>query len=162
MRTITQDLLDTLLQEAAQSPRRRTMYRLHEHHEPVQRMVNAMLPGSYAPPHKHEQPDKVELFAALMGRAACLHFHDDGSLRDIIIVEAQGTVRAVDIPARVYHSVVALTPCALLEIIQGPYDAATHKKFPAWAPGEADPQAAAYLRRLEAQIAKALSDLTDQ
>ncbi len=152
MRVIDQQLLQDLLQKAAASERGRVVWRLHEHHEPVQRMVNAILPGSYVTPHKHEDPDKVELVSALVGRIACLEFDAAGGVADIVVLDAQGPVAAVDIPPRTYHAMVALTPCAMLEIIQGPYDAATHKKFAPWAPLEGCPESAAYLQQLIEQI----------
>ncbi|NWG16834.1 MAG: WbuC family cupin fold metalloprotein [Chloroflexi bacterium] len=153
MRPITQQLIDALIAQAAESPRRRVPYNFHEHHEPVQRMINAILPGSYITPHKHENPDKVELIAPLTGRAALVHFTDSGDVAQIFILDPNGPVRGVDIPPRVYHNFVALTPCAVLEIIQGPYHADTHKQFAPWAPREGTPQAATYLQRLEALIA---------
>lgn len=153
IRTITQELLNDLLAQAAQSERGRVPYRFHEHHETVQRMLNAITPGSYITPHKHESPDKVEMIAPLVGSAALLQFSDTGTVEQIFILEADGPVRGVDIPPRVYHNFVALTPCVVLEIIQGPYQAETHKQFASWSPKEGSPEAAAYLKQLEAQIA---------
>ena len=152
MRPITDDLIQGLIQQAAASPRRRVPYNFHEAHEPVQRMINALIPGTYVTPHKHEDPDKVELIAVLSGRAAMLHYDEAGTIEQIFIMDAAGPVRGVDIPARVYHNFVALTPCAVLEIIQGPYNAATHKKFAPWSPKEGTPETAAYLAQLETVI----------
>ncbi len=152
MRPITQKLLDDLLEQAAQQERRRIPYRFHEHEDSVQRMLNAILPGSYITPHKHENPDKVELIAALMGRAAVVHFTDSGGIHNIHILEPGGFTLGVDISPRVYHNFVALTPCVVLEIIQGPYIAETHKKFADWAPREGTEEAAAYLKGLEKLI----------
>jgi cupin fold WbuC family metalloprotein len=153
MRAVTQHLLDDLLEQAQRSERGRVPYRFHEHDEPVQRMLNAIIPGSYITPHKHENPDKVELIAILTGKAALCHFDTAGALQEVFILEPDGAVRGVDIPPRVYHNFVALTPCVVLEIIQGPYVAETHKQFAAWAPKEGTPEAATYLKELEAQIA---------
>ena len=47
MRLITKQLLDDLLAQAAADPRGRVPYRFHEHEDPVQRMLNAITPGSY-------------------------------------------------------------------------------------------------------------------
>ncbi|MBC6935661.1 MAG: cupin fold metalloprotein, WbuC family [Chloroflexi bacterium] len=152
MRPITQQLIDSLIAQAAESPRRRVPYNFHRYDEPVQRMINAILPGSYITPHKHENPDKVELIAPLVGRAALVHFSDSGDVQQIFILDPNGSTRGVDIPPRVYHNFVALTPCAVLEIIQGPYHPDTHKQFAPWAPHEGTPEAVAYLRGLEEQI----------
>lgn len=154
MRPITQEMIDRLMREAAESPRRRVPYNFHAYHETVQRMINAIVPGSYVTPHKHENPDKVELIAALAGRAAMVWYTDAGAIQDVFLLDPAGPVRGVDIPPRVYHNFVALTPCAVLEIIQGPYHPDTHKQFAPWAPHEGTPEAAAYLHTLEQDIAE--------
>lgn len=66
-----------------------------------------------------------------------------------------GLVRGVDIAPRVYHNFVALTLCVVLEIIQGPYHAETHKQFAHFAPLEGTADCAAYLARLETYIRQA-------
>jgi cupin fold WbuC family metalloprotein len=152
MRLITQDLLDQLLAEAAAHPRRRAVYRFHAHEEPVQRMLNAIHPGSYITPHKHENPDKVELIAILRGAAVVTQFSDTGELLQTHRIEVGTATLGVDIPPRTYHNFVALTPCVILEIIQGPYLAETHKQFAPWAPAEGTPETVAYLQQLEARI----------
>jgi cupin fold WbuC family metalloprotein len=152
MRAITDELIQGLIQQAAESPRKRVPYNFHEPHEPVQRMINALVPGTYVTPHKHENPDKVELIAILSGKAALVHYSETGEVEEVFLLDEHGPVRGVDIPARVYHNFVALTPCAVLEIIQGPYHADTHKKFAPWAAKEGSPEAADYLSSLEQQI----------
>jgi cupin fold WbuC family metalloprotein len=148
LRVITQFEIDDLILQAKKSPRKRANFRLHEHHEPVQRMLNAMQPGTYITPHKHENPDKVELFSILKGRVAVLQFDEMGEVLGVIILEAYGQNKIVDIPPRTYHSLVALEPSACLEIIQGPYDEKTHKRFASWAPLEDNPKANDYLMYL--------------
>ncbi len=157
MRLITQQLLDDLLAQAAADPRGRVPYRFHEHQDPVQRMLNAITPGSYVTPHKHENPDKVELIAPLVGQAAMFQYDDAGEITELHIMSPASPVLGVDIPPRVYHNFVAITPCVVLEIIQGPYHAETHKKFAPFAPLEGSPECAAYLARLEARIQQALA-----
>ena len=145
-------MINDLIAQAAQSPRKRTIYRLHEHEEPVQRMVNAMVPGTYTPPHMHKNPDKVELFSILVGKVAVLHFEDDGEIAEVVVLNANGPVKIVDIAPRTYHALVVLEPSAVVEIIQGPYDARTHKQFAPFAPAEDAPEASDYLRWMEQQV----------
>jgi cupin fold WbuC family metalloprotein len=154
MRIITQELITNLIEQAAQSERKRIPYRLHEHHEPVQRMVNALIPGTYVTPHKHQNPDKVELIALLVGKVACFKFSSEGEVEEVHVLEENGAIRAVDIRPGVYHTFIALAPSAVLEIIQGPYHADTHKQFATWAPMEGNPGTAEYLQRLEALAAR--------
>ena len=145
MRAITRLELDNLLIEAKALPRKRTILRLHEHHEHVQRMVNIIHPGSYVTPHKHENPDKVELFTILLGQVSVIQFNDLGEIVEVHTLGEYSPTRLVEIPPRVYHTVIAQEPSALLEIIEGPYDADTHKKFASWAPREEQPRARDYL-----------------
>ena len=135
MRVIDDSLLSQLAEATAASPRRRAIERFHEHEEPVQRMLNALRDDSYVQPHRHADPDKVELFVALAGRLLALTFDDAGRLAGHALLDPAGPVRGVEIPPRTWHSLIALDAVAVaLEIIQGPYDAATHKKFAPWAP----------------------------
>jgi cupin fold WbuC family metalloprotein len=156
MRVITTLDLDNLLIEAKQSPRKRAILRLHEHEEAVQRMFNALQPGTYIAPHKHEKPDKVELMSLLKGRVAVLQMTALGEVEQIVILEERGNNRVLEIPPRTFHTVIALEPAVLLEIIQGPYIAATHKQFAAWAPLEDNPKARDYLLYLESIVHNAV------
>lgn len=151
MRTVSDKLLKKLSQKARQSPRKRAHFLFHQFRDPVQRMVNAMEPGSYIPPHKHENPDKIEAFVILKGRAACLNFDDQGNVTEIRIIDALGPEYAVDIPPRTWHTFVSLEPgTALFEVVQGPYKPENHKNFASWAPIEEEGQD--YLKALEEEI----------
>lgn len=145
MRAITQVEIEQLIWQASKSTRKRAILRLHEHEESVQRMVNAVLPGTYVPPHKHETPDKVELFSILKGKVAVLKFNEIGEIDAVLPLDDNGPIKIVEIPPRTYHSIVALKPSAMLEIIQGPYVAFTHKQLAEWAPPEDSPKARDYL-----------------
>lgn len=148
LRSISTAEIDKLIYAAKRLPRKRHIMRLHEHHEPVQRMVNALVPGTYVTPHKHENPDKVELFNILKGRVAVLQFTERGKVEQVVQLDATGFIRVVDIPPRTYHALIPLEPAAVLEIIQGPYKADEHKNFAPWAPREDDPKASDYLMYL--------------
>ncbi len=145
MRSINLVEIEQLIWQASKSKRKRAILRLHQHEEPVQRMVNAVLPGTYVPPHKHEDPDKVELFSILKGQVAVLRFNQIGEIDSVLPLDENGPIKIVEIPPRTYHSIVALKPSALLEIIQGPYVAETHKQRAVWAPPEDSPKARDYL-----------------
>ena len=151
MRTVSDKLLKELSQKAKTSPRKRAHFLFHEFKDPVQRMVNAMEPGSYIPPHKHENPDKIEAFIILKGRAACLNFDDQGNVTEIHIIDENGPEYAVDIPPRSWHTFVSLKPgTAVFEVVEGPYQPESHKNFAPWAPKEEEGQD--YLKTLEEEI----------
>jgi cupin fold WbuC family metalloprotein len=151
MRIITEAQIDDLMQQAAASARLRTIFRLHEHAEPVQRMVNALIPGTYVTPHEHSHPPKTELIAILRGAVAVLTFDRAGAVESVVHLRAEGPRLAVDIAPGEIHSMLALEPAAVLEIVQGPYDAATHKQFASFAPLEDSVEAADYLQFLTTQ-----------
>lgn len=154
MRPVDEREIRSLMRAAAESPRLRTILRLHEHEEPVQRMINALMPGSYITPHKHENPDKVELFSILFGRAACIQFDEHGLITEVHVLNDSGPIRVVEIAPRTYHTLLALQPSALLEIIQGPYEASTHKQFAPWAPLEDDVDAMHYYARMQSMVSE--------
>jgi cupin fold WbuC family metalloprotein len=138
---------------SAKSPRRRAIVRYHEHVEPVQRMLNALEPDSYVRPHRHIDPDKVEVFVVLAGRALVLQFDDAGCVKDYVVMAADGPLRGVEIPPRSWHSVIALAPGTVLyEIIEGAFSPSTHKSYAPWAPAEGSPEASAFHEALLARV----------
>lgn len=132
---IDRQLLDTLSKQASNSPRRRFIHRFHEHPDPVQRMINVVEPDSYVMPHKHEDPDKVEAFIILQGKAAIISFDDSGTIQDCVIIDQNGPAKGVEIVPRTWHCVLSLEPgTALYEVLEGPYETSSHKAFAEWAP----------------------------
>lgn len=152
MRTIDKLKLISLIAAARESERQRTIFRLHEHDEPVQRMVNALVPGTYIPPHEHSTPPKVELLSILVGRIAVICFEPSGDLAEVHWLDSEGPLRVVDIAPGEIHSMIAVTPAAVLEIVQGPYDPETHKQFAPFAPAENTPEARDYIVALTEQV----------
>ena len=60
---IDKELLDSVSAKAKASPRLRVNFNFHEEAEDtLQRLLNAMEPGTYVQPHKHENPNKREAF----------------------------------------------------------------------------------------------------
>jgi cupin fold WbuC family metalloprotein len=154
LRPIDWVLLDTATAAAQQSPRQRQILRFHELPEVLQRMVNAVEPGSYAQPHQHRDPDKAEIFVCLRGRAAVVRFDARGEILEWTLVAAGGPVLGVEIPPQAWHTLLALEPgTVLFEVKEGPYDAATDKRFAPWAPPESDTvMARAYLADLRRRL----------
>jgi cupin fold WbuC family metalloprotein len=123
-------------------------------------MVNAALRGSYFAPHRHKDPDKLEIFTILSGRGMVSTFDDEGGILDRALLSREpadaglGACWQAEIPPGTWHSLAVLSPEAVLyEVIDGHFDAKTHKRFAPWAPSEADPAAAqAYLEGLLQRI----------
>jgi cupin fold WbuC family metalloprotein len=153
LQTLTDERIQAVLQLARQSPRRRANWNLHQADDSLQRMVNAMLRGTYCQPHQHRDPDKLEIFTLLQGEAAVLTFDASGRISECVRLQTLGPVRQVEIPACTWHTVLILSEEAVLyEIIQGHYDPATHKRFAAFAPAENHADAPAYLAWMEAEV----------
>jgi len=153
LRPIDERALAAARRVAADSPRRRGLVRYHEHRESLQRMVHAIEPHSYVRPHKHEDPDKTEVFVALTGAAVVCRFDDAGELVEHVELRAGGPCHGVEIPPRAWHALLALeSGTVLFEIVEGAYDPASHKHFAPWAPAEDGVEAGRFLARLRARL----------
>lgn len=155
LRPIDAGLLERARADARESPRRRAILRFHEHDEAVQRMLNAVEPDSYVRPHRHEAPDKTEVFLALAGRACVCRWDDAGVLLETVEISAAGPRRGVEIPPRTWHSLVALEPGTVLyEVIEGPFSASSHKRHAPWAPEEGSDAGRRFHEALRARLSR--------
>ncbi len=156
---IDDNFLDTTSFKAKDSPRLRMNYNFHPRHEdPLHRMLNAMEPGTYIQPHKHEDPDKFEIFLALRGRFVVIIFDASGNITDHTILDARQGKYGVEIPEKTYHILISLEPGSVAyEIKEGPYSLSTAKNFARWAPAEGDPKVKDYLNSLLEKIGEKLS-----
>ncbi|MCF8151097.1 MAG: WbuC family cupin fold metalloprotein [Burkholderiaceae bacterium] len=154
IRLIDAALLDELCLEAAASPRRRKNRNFHQtDNHPAHRLLNAMQPDSYIPPHRHLDPNKDETFVVLRGLLGLLAFDDAGQVAKAVKVGAGGTAMGVDIPHGTWHTAVALLPdTVFLEAKAGPYLPFSDAERAPWAPPENSPQAAAYLTALKSRL----------
>ena len=60
MKIIDQNLLDNLTDEASKNERLRKNYNLHEKlDDPVQRLLNALEPGTDLPIHRHKNTEET-------------------------------------------------------------------------------------------------------
>jgi len=147
---INEDFINQTSEQAKLSPRLRMNYNFHPRlDDPISRMLNAMEPGTYIQPHKHEDPDRFEVFLALRGSFVVFTFDDDGKIADHFILDASQGNYGVEIPARIYHSLISLKAGSVAyEIKEGPYLPATAKNFAPWAPKEGDSETKAYTKKL--------------
>ena len=154
MKKIDERLIESLNRKAQHSARKRINHNFHDGpSDPLQRMLNAMEPGTYLQPHKHENPDKREVFLALTGRFVVIQFKDDGSIADHMVLEPGLKAFAAEVGPRTYHTIISLAPGSVIyELKDGPYDPADDKHFAEWAPTEGDPECAAYIARLLEQL----------
>lgn len=150
LKKININLIESLSRTAQQAPRRRINLNFH-HGDPdvFQRMLNALEPGSYVQPHKHQSPDKDEVFVILRGKLAVLTFDDAGKVDDSVVLDASQGQFACEVPARTWHMIAALeSGTVVFEFKHGPYDPTTDKTFAPWAPPENHPDSELYLEKL--------------
>lgn len=133
MKTLIRTDLDTLAQQAAQSPRLRANANLHtDLSDPVQRLAIAMQPDTLVLPHRH--PQTWEVLSALRGRFSVLLFDEDGKVSERAELGEHATV--VEIPAGVWHAVLSRDDGAVIfEVKQGPYVPVPEKDVAAWGKG---------------------------
>lgn len=151
MVVVGESLIKSVVEASRTSPRRRTILPLHKRlDDPLQRMLNAIQPGSYVRPHRHAPP-VGEGLVVLQGALRFIAFADDGEIRRAVDLGAGGDL-GVDVESDVYHTLVALAPDSVIyEVKTGPYRPANDKSFAPWAPAEDTPDAARYLQDLIAR-----------
>lgn len=161
MQKINAGLIRDVLKKASISTRKRTNFNFHDGpKDPLQRMLNAMQPGTYLQPHKHENPDKREVFLALTGKFVVIQFEDDGSIADHMVLDPSKWDFACEVKARTFHTIICLSPDSVIyELKDGPYDPDDDKNFAKWAPKEGSEESNAYLENILDQLKIPISPL---
>ena len=91
-------LLDRTSEKALRAPRLRMNHNFHTREdEPVNRLLNAMEPGTYLPVHRHTAPPKSESIVVLRGRLAAFVFDDRGRIAQRAVVDPSLGVYGFDI-----------------------------------------------------------------
>ena len=152
---ITTDLLRDLTALAAVAPRRRKNHNFHaDESARCQRLLNAVEPDSYIPPHRHLDPCKDETIVLLAGRIGIVFFDESGNVTSDAVLDASASRFGVTIPANTYHSLVSLTAgTVFFEAKGGPYAPLSENERAPWAPGENDATAPAFLATLRRRFA---------
>lgn len=135
---IDKQLLDTLTQQAKESPRLRMNYDLRNSAEDQsQRMLNALEPGTVLPIHRHRKT--TETVVMLRGRAIQYIYDDAGNQVDAVLLAAgsgdgallarssDGTLRpavpAMSVEKGQWHRLEALeSGTVIIEMKDGPYE----------------------------------------
>ena len=151
MKIVDAFLLDKLSQEAKSMERLRKNYNLHqEAKDPIQRMLNALEPDTYIQPHKHQNPDKRELFIPVRGSVSLIVFDDNGEFNSTVTLSEKSLQRIAEIEAGVWHTIICNeSGTVYFEIKDGPYDVKNDKIFAPWAPSESDEGKSDYLLELK-------------
>lgn len=154
MKIINKQLLDCTSEAAKQSPRLRMNHNFHaDTDDLLNRLINAIEPDSYIRPHRHQQPDKEEIFLLLRGKAAFFLFDDKGNITDKLILSPNEGIYGAEIAPGVWHTLLVLEPDTVVyEIKRGPFAPLAPENFAPWSPAAEDTDAVkeymAYLRRM--------------
>ncbi len=140
MKLIDKTLLDKVSQQAGANERLRQNYNFHSDLDDVlNRLLNAMEPGTYVRPHRHLSPDKEEICLVLRGRIMNFIFDEDGNVIDKRIIDPLQGVYGLEIEAGVWHSLVVLEPNTVVyEVKRGPFAPLSPENMAPWAPSGED------------------------
>ena len=137
---IDSTIFDSLLAQAGESPRLRMNRDLRNSAEDgSQRMLNALLPGTVLPIHRHIKT--TETLVLLRGKMEEIFYEEDTVsewdgdflckdlcrrrvLRETsrVLLEAGGDVQGLSIPVGQWHTVNVLEPTVILECKDGKYE----------------------------------------
>lgn len=118
---ITSELLDTVSNQAKKSPRLRMNYNLHETLDAkVQRLFNAMEPGTVIPIQRHRST--AETLMLVRGKMKVILYDDNKNIIEESVLSHELGNYGVHIPAGVWHCVEILEPnTVMFEVKEGPY-----------------------------------------
>lgn len=125
MKIIDSELLDGICKQAKENPRLRMNYNLHtELDEPVQRLLNALEPGTEIPIHRHRHSD--ETYLVMRGSLFVILFDENKKLLNKVLLDPKEGTYGVSVPAGQWHSIEVLeSDTVIFEIKEGPYMALT-------------------------------------
>ena len=121
---INKELIERLFEQAKDSPRLRMNYDLRTSSaDTSQRMLNALLPGTEVPIHRHEET--TETVVCLCGRLEEMIYEEmpDGSFQEVskdLLCPAERCY-GIQIPAGAWHTIRVLEPSVIFEAKDGAY-----------------------------------------
>jgi cupin fold WbuC family metalloprotein len=139
--------INKLTEKSISVERKRSNFNLHKLAEDtLQRLINAIEPYSYIQPHKHENPDKREIFVIIKGSFVVVEFDESGNISEHFILDASKGNFIAEIPERKFHTIFSLeSGSVIIEFKDGPYNVANDKIFANWAPKEGDAGSKIYI-----------------
>ena len=117
---INKDLIDKLFVEAKENPRLRQNLDLRTSAEDgSQRMLNALLPGTVVPIHRH--PNSTENVFLLCGKLVEVIYDEDGNEKERILLDPAAGSYGCVVPQGAWHTVEVLEPSVIYEVKDGKY-----------------------------------------
>lgn len=136
MKRIDKRLLDETTERAKQSPRLRMNYNFHEKlDDPVNRLLNAMEPGTYIRPHRHLNPNKDEIFLLLRGKAMLFLFDEEGNITEKLLLDPKAGSYGAEIQPGIWHCLLVLeSGTVIYEVKPGPFAPLHPENMAPWSP----------------------------
>lgn len=118
---ITEELLNSISSQAKDSPRLRMNYNLHESLDAkVQRLFNAMEPGTVIPIQRHQ--NTAETIMLVRGKMKAVIYDNNKNVVEEAILSHETGNYGVHIPAGTWHCVEIMEPnTVMFEVKEGPY-----------------------------------------
>lgn len=140
MKIINERLLDETTARAKQSSRLRMNHNFHEElDDPVNRLLNAMEPGTYIRPHRHLNPDKDEIFLLLRGKAMLFLFDEEGAITEKLLLDPKAGSCGAEIAPGVWHCLLVLeSGTVVYEVKPGPFAPLGTDNMAPWSPAPDD------------------------
>ena len=134
---INKVLLDNLFEQAKENPRLRQNLDLRTSSaDNSQRMLNALLPGTVVPIHRH--PMSTENVLLLCGKLVEVLYDADGNESERILLDTSVGCYGCVVPQGVWHSVEVLEPSVIYEAKDGKYGEDGSETFDAFKAKEAE------------------------
>ena len=134
---INKELLDNLLGQAGENSRLRQNMDLRTSSEDgSQRMLNALLPGTVVPVHRH--PQSTENVFLLCGKIVEILVDEDGNEMERICLDAAAGNYGCVVPKGAWHTVEVLEPSVIFEAKDGKYGEDGSETFEAFKAREID------------------------
>lgn len=155
MKIINEQLLDETTARAKQSTRLRMNYNFHEElDDPVNRLLNAMEPGTYIRPHRHLNPNKDEIFLLLRGKAMLFLFDEEGYITEKLLLDPKVGSYGAEIKPGIWHCLLVLeSGTVVYEVKPGPFAPLHPENMAPWSPEPDDEKGIdEYLTYLTSQL----------
>lgn len=121
MEIFDDNFLDNLSSEAKKNSRLRKNFNLHQSHdEKVQRLLNALEPGTIIPVHRHSQ--NFETLIILRGKLILKYFDENHVMTDKMLLCPEEQKFGVEIAPGQWHSIEVINAdTVIFEVKEGPY-----------------------------------------
>ena len=113
-------LMDSLTDQAKVNPRLRQNYDLRNSVDDTsQRMLNAVLPGTVVPIHRHQETSETVFI--LKGRVDEVLYDEQGNETERFALKADSDVKGCVVPKGVWHSIEVYEPSVIFEAKDGAF-----------------------------------------